>query len=106
MQMSATAPPKDFREINPAAVYTAEEVAELLRLTVTTIREWVKAGKIGCLPRHGPKAPIRILGSTILGLLGEQGRTLPGPTETRTERRKRAEADDAAIKRLAKGRKG
>lgn len=98
----STQPPKDFTEVKPGAVYTVADVAGLLKLKTDAIRDWVRDGKLAALPRPSPKAPIRILGSAVLAMLGEQARSLPGPSETKAERKKRSEEAMDEMRRLGK----
>ncbi len=98
--MTATAHPKDFKDVNPATVYSVADVAALIGKSIDTVREWVKGGRLPCLPRVGSREQIRVLGSDVLALLGERARSLPGPTETRAERAKRGKADLDAIRAM------
>src|SRR5262245_16939300 len=94
----------DFTEVVPGKVYGTADIAALMGVHEDTVLRWVKAGKIPTLPRISRRSPHRVLGASILSLLGERANVLPGPVETLAERRKRAAADIAAIRTLAKAR--
>lgn len=102
--MPRTAPLTDFAQVVPGATYGTADVASLLRVTEDTVLLWIKSGKIATLPRIRRRSPHRILGATVLSLLGERAAALPQPVESATERRRRAAADLEAIRGLAKGR--
>ncbi len=54
---------KDPRPINPDAIYTTDEAASLARVKPSTIRAFVRLGKI-----RGAGRPFRIRGSELFKL--------------------------------------
>lgn len=90
-------PPLDFATIRPGAVYTPREVAELMRVAVGTVIDWIERGALPAMPRIVPRARYRILGSALLAFAGLQ----PTPqTRAAADRSKRAAADREAIRRM------
>lgn len=89
--------PLDFSQINPSAVYTVGEVAELFRVDVSSVRHWIDLGDLTSLPRTAQRGRHRILGGAILALAGL---TPTPPVETPQTRSKRAAADREAISRM------
>lgn len=90
-------PLTDFTQVKPGEVYTAADVASLLKVKRDAVHNWIEQGMLPALPRMLPKSRYRILGATILSLFGVPAT----PTdETPEQRAKRAAADLDAIRRM------
>lgn len=91
----------DASDVIPGRVYTPREVAEVLRLSPSAIRDRVQAGTLVALPRVGNQ-PIRVLGSEVLRVLGlPTVQPKPPRGETMAERIARGKAAGARMKSRA-----
>jgi hypothetical protein len=98
-----TPAPPDFTDVRPGGVYDFAAVAGLFGVTVQTVERWVAAGKLAAFTTPGGSER-RVLGAVLLAYLGGSAAYLPQPSETRSERRRRAEAADAEIMGYAKAK--
>jgi excisionase family DNA binding protein len=80
----------DLTRVEPGKLYTTADAAALFGVTPATVRAWVRARQVVATRLPGDR--IRILGAVVIARLGETGKVLPGPSETRAERTRRAKA--------------
>jgi hypothetical protein len=90
-----------FRDIDLAAVYTTAEIAAIMRVTEDKVRRWCRAGRLAPLPSVCASGPYRVLGSEVPKLLGGQRPVPTKPTETISERNRRAAETLDRIRTLA-----
>lgn len=91
---------KTLSEVSPDSLYSAAHVANLVQVSPKTIREWIRAGKLGQV-KHPITGRWMVAGSALLMLVGPLLASLPQlrtRTETPAERKRRADRAIEGIK--------
>lgn len=95
-----------FSAVVPDRPYPLPAVAELFGVSTRTVRRWVKGGQLTPLARPAGHRQTWVLGSEILARWGVTAGMVGVPHETEAGRERRARAEWAEARRLAKGRPG
>lgn len=83
-----------------AATYTAEELADLLKLHPKTVLKRLRAGTIHALPRTGKTEGYRIARDEVYRLIGVAAMEQPAPYAGPADRRDRLERANERLRRL------
>lgn len=84
-------PVNGIRDVRPDLAYPLAVYCHLFDCSIDTARRHIRAGKVTAIQRptaNGTRS--MILGAELLRLYGEQALAAPAPTETKTERARRA----------------